>query len=77
MKKLTKNQTNIIEALERLTSVSVMSRVSVKRSSTRHIAMDVDGMSDNDLNNITDAGFHYGMFSVETNGHKCVALMLK
>ncbi len=76
MKKLTAKQVELIAKVEALTSVKIADRVSVERSKTSYIALDVDGMTENDERNVTRAGHSYGWFRVEPNGYRCVALVL-
>ena len=47
-----------------------------ERSKTAYIALDVDGMTENDERSIVRAGHSYGLFRVEPNGYRCLALVL-
>lgn len=76
MKKLTAKQVELVAKVEALTSVKIADRVLVERSKTSYIALDVDGMTENDERNIVRAGHSYGLFRVEPNGYRCLALVL-
>lgn len=76
MKKLTAKQVELVAKVEALTSVKIADRVLVARSKTSYIALDVDGMTENDERSIVRVGHYYGLFRVESNGYRCLALFL-
>lgn len=77
MKKLTAKQVELIAKVETLTSIKIADRVRVERSKTSYIALDVDGMTETEESSIARAGHSYGLFRVEPNGYRCLALVLR
>lgn len=76
MKKLTAKQAELVAKVEALTSIKIADRVLVERSKTSYIALDVDSMTENDERSIVRVGRSYGLFRVEPNGYRCLALVL-
>lgn len=77
MKKLTEKQNKIIASIANITGIHVDINIVLNFSNKNIITLDVNGFSDNQINEIIRAGHFYKLYNVEPNGYKKIALTLK